>query len=60
MTMTVNGKTSSANIINSNSIALDATTSKIKTSVNGVEAVHNAIRLVNSSGATIAVAFSES
>ena len=55
MTVTVNGKTSSANIINTNTLAADSATSTIKSTVNGVVASAAAIRLVDTSNNAIGV-----
>ena len=55
MTVTVNGKTSSANIINTNTLAADSATSTIKSTVNGVVASAAAIRLVDTNNNAIGV-----
>ena len=55
MSVTVNGKTSSANIINTNTLAADSTTSTIKSTVNGVVASAAAVRLVDTNNNAIGV-----
>jgi hypothetical protein len=55
MSVTVNGKTSSANIINTNTLAADSATSTIKSTVNGVVASAAAVRLVDTNNSAIGV-----
>lgn len=55
MSVTVNGKTSSANIINTNTLAADSATSTIKSTVNGVVASAAAVRLVDTNNNAIGV-----